>query len=120
MEHPLRVDEIKGVADLKNKFLHTPIISCKRIASFRNVRSQIAPSAVVHDQEHLLAVSDEEPLVKGDNVWVGGDPFVVVYFAHGPVELMVDVVWGWDAGLIRVGDVDDFHGAADASINLGR
>lgn len=37
VKHPFRVDEIKGVADLKNDLPHPPIVSSKRVASFVDV-----------------------------------------------------------------------------------
>ena len=70
MEHPFRVDEIDGVANLEKNPLESPVVSCKAIAPFRDVGPQVTPRAVVHDEEHLFTVGEEKRLVKGDDVWV--------------------------------------------------
>ena len=120
MEDPFGVNEIDGVANLKYNSFRSPVIPCKRVASFRNVGSKITSGAVVQDQEHLFSIGDEKPFVKGDDVWVRRDELVIVYFACGVTELVVDVVGGWDAGQGWVCDVDDFHGTTDASVNPER
>jgi len=45
---------------------------------------------------------------------------MVIYLSYGPVEPIVDVVGGWDAGWVGVGDVDDFHGATNISASPTR
>jgi hypothetical protein len=120
VEDPFRVNEINGVADLEHDLFHSPVVPCKRVASFREVCSKITPGAIVQNQEHLFAIGDDKPFVKGDNVRVGGDEVVAVYFACGMAELVVNVVGGWNARRMWVCDVDDFHGTADVSIDPER
>lgn len=42
---------------------------------------------------------------------------MIVYFACGVAEPVIGVVWGWNARRIWVGDVNDFHGTTDVSVN---
>ena len=91
------MDEIDGVANLKDDLLHSPIIPCKWVPPFGNVGPQIAPSIVVQNQEHLFAVGDEKPFVEGDDVWVGGNKIVVIYLTNGVAESVVNIVGGWNA-----------------------
>ena len=58
--------------------------------------------------------------MEGDNVWVGGDEVVIVYFVCGMTEPVIDVVGGWNARRVWIGDVDDFHGTMDAAVNQER
>ena len=58
--------------------------------------------------------------MEGNDVWVGRDELVVIYFARGIVKSVIDVVRGWDARRIWVGDVDDFHSTTNISIDKVR
>ena len=120
MEYSFRVDEINSAADLQNYFPHPHIISCKRIASLVDVSPQISSGAIIQNEEHLFAVRNEEAFVEGNDVWVGRDELVVIYFARGIVKSVIDVVRGWDARRIWVGDVDDFHSTTNISIDKVR
>jgi hypothetical protein len=113
VEHSLRMDEINGVTDLENDFLHSPIILGKWVTAFRNVGLEVTPSAIVQNKDHLFAAGVVEPVVEGDDVWVGRDEEVVIYFTTGLSESVICVISA------RFGDADDFHGATDAFTNQG-
>ena len=111
------MDEIDGAADLKNYFPHPPIVSFEGIAALVDVTPQVTSSAVIQNEEHLFTVRNEEVFVEGNDVWVGGDELVVIYFARGASKSIIDVARGWDARGIWVGNVDDFHGTTNVSVN---
>ena len=92
MEHPFRVDEVDSAADLKNYFSHPPIISREWIVFFVDVSLQVASSAVIKNEDHLLTIRDEEVFVEGDDIWMRGDELVIIYFACGVMKSAIDVV----------------------------
>ena len=58
--------------------------------------------------------------MEGDDIWVGGDELVIISLAGGVPESLVNVVGGWDARLVWIGDIDDFQSATNVSVNPAR
>ena len=56
--------------------------------------------------------------MEGDDIRVGRDEPVIIYFACGVVKSAINVVRWWDTWRVRVGDVDDFHSATNIPVSL--
>ena len=108
--------EINRAANLKEELPYASIFSCERVVSSDNVGLQVTSGTIVQNQKHLPPPHDKEVFVEGDDIWVRGDESVVIYLPCCLVESVVDVVGGWDARWVWVGDVDDFHSATNVCI----